>query len=760
MHVTDDGGVTWRMVGEKTKHVDNHALYIDPADTRYLLAGCDGGVYESFDRGATWVFKANLPVTQFYKVTADESKPFYKVYGGTQDNATLGGPSRTTNVHGIRNSDWYVTVFGDGFKTVVDPENPDLIYSQWQYGGLVRYDHKSGELVDIQPQPAPGEPALRWNWDSALILSPHANTRLYFGANRLFRSDDRGSSWTPVSDDLTRQIDRNTLEVMGKVWSIDAVAKNASTSLYGNIVALDESPLVENLLYVGTDDGLVQVSADAGGSWTRIESFPGVPERTYVNQLVASLHDENTVYGAFNNHKQGDFKPYLLRSTDRGQTWNSIAGDLPERGSVYTIAEDHVDPNLLFAGTEFGAFVSTDGGQHWLKIPGLPTIAVREIVLQRRENDLVLGTFGRGMYILDDYSPLRGLSEESLAAGDQLFPVKDAWIYRPSHPLGLRGKAFQGDGFYTAPNPPYGAVFTYFVKESYKDLKAERQAREKKSEEAGETLSYPSWDELRKEGRATKPFVLLTVTDEAGQVVRRLRGPASAGFHRVAWDLRYPELRPINLQPGPPSVWMPLPAGPLAVPGRYTVNAMVVDGESFTPFGEAQSFTTKPLGLATLPTESFAELNAFQMDVAELQRTALGTARVLGEAGSRVKHAVAALEKTAGAGPEQIAKVQAIARELGEFELVLFGDRVRARNNEPMAPGLLARVQRAVQGAMFSTGTPTKTHRDEYRYALEALTALLPKLEKVVEEDLAGLEAELEKLGAPWTPGRIPAIRR
>jgi len=514
MHVTEDGGKSWSKVPENYKHVDNHALWIDPDDTDHLLSGCDGGVYETWDRGETWHFKPNLPITQFYKATPDDDLPFYNVYGGTQDNATLGGPSNTTNVHGITNSDWYVTIFGDGFKTRVEPGNPDVVYSQYQYGGLARYDRKSGESIDIQPQPAPGEDPLRWNWDSALMISPHSPTRLYFASQRIFRSDDRGNSWRPVSGDLTRGVDRNELEVMGKVWSVDAVAKNASTSYYGTIVALTESPLAEGLIYAGCDDGLVQVTEDGGVNWSKIDHVSGVPEGAYVNRLEASVHDENTVFGAFNNHKNGDFKPYLVRSADRGATWTSITGDLPERGSAYAIVQDHEDPNLLFAGTEFGVFFTNDGGGHWIRLQGgMPTIAVRDLEIQRRENDLVVGSFGRGIFILDDYTPLRGLTEAHLKAEARLFPVKQARMYVRNAPIGLRGKAFQGDAFYTAPNAPFGAVFTYHLAEEIGTLKAARQEREQAIEDEGGTLFYPTWDELRSEDREEDPAVVLTVTE-------------------------------------------------------------------------------------------------------------------------------------------------------------------------------------------------------------------------------------------------------
>ena len=453
IHYSLDGGKSFEVLGEDAKHVDNHCMWIDPKNTNHLLVGCDGGIYETWDQAKTWDFKPNLPVTQFYKVAVDNSEPFYFVYGGTQDNFSLGGPSRTNTNHGIVNSDWFITHGGDGFESQVDPENPNIVYAQSQYGVLVRYDKSSGEELGIQPKERKGENAYRWNWDAPLAISAHKDGRIYFAANKLFRSDDRGNSWEVISDDLTRQVNRNELEVMGRIWGIDAVMKNGSTSQYGTIVAFSESPIKEDLLYVGTDDGLIQVTEDGGKNWRKVGTFPGVPNRTYVNAVYASQHDENVVYAAFNHHKYGDFKPYVYKSTNKGLTWTSITNNLPERGSAYAIEEDHVDPNLIFIGTEFGVFFSNDGGDYWKQLKaGLPTIAVRDITIQRRENDLVLGTFGRGFFVLDDYSPLRKVKPEDLNKDAQLFAIRDALLFEKSVPLGLPGKSFQGDSYYTAEN--------------------------------------------------------------------------------------------------------------------------------------------------------------------------------------------------------------------------------------------------------------------------------------------------------------------
>lgn len=746
--ITTDGGKTFTPISTKARHVDDHAFWINPNNTKHFMIGGDGGIYVTYDAGQNFKFKENLPTLQFYRVSVDNYEPFYRVMGGTQDNNSMIGPSQTINDEGIVNADWIPLVGGDGYEAITDPSNPNIIYCEWQYGGLTRYDMQSGEQMSIKPQERKGEAPYRWNWDTPLITSPHSKTRIYIAANKLFRSDDRGDSWQVISEDLTRQVDRNKLPVMDKVWSVDAVAKNASTSFYGNIVSLTESPLVEGLIYVGTDDGLIQVTEDGGKNWRKIESFPGIPDMTYVSCLYASQHDANTVYAAFDNHKRADFKPYLLVSNDKGKSWKSIVGDLKESQVVYSIVQDHIKKDLFFIGTEYGVFFTNNGGEKWIQLKGnLPTQAVRDLDIQKRENDLAIATFGRGFYILDNYSPLRETSEKVLNEENyKLFPVKDALMFTK------RSATFNGVGasFYKADNPPFGATFTYYIKEAPKTLKQQRQEKEKELIKKSEPVYYPSFDDLRKEDDEEKPFLLFTVYDDAGNVVRKLKTSISSGINRFTWDLRYASTDPIK------KATDENPGGYPVIPGKYKVTMSVsIDGVLKEVAGPVE-FEAKVLNNVTLPASDRSELAAFQKKVNELNRAVNGAIEVSSDLKNKIEIIKTAIKQTANAPQRLIDEANRIADENTALYRKLVDDDVLSKRNEPTYPSISARVGEVVYGMWSSTSAPTNSYKQNYQIAADEFKPVLETLKRLVEIDLKNIETELNKLNAPWTPGRVP----
>ncbi len=760
--VSDDAGRTLRPLGEKSKHVDNHAIWIDPRHPDYYLVGSDGGIYESFDRGANWHFKANMPITQFYDVAVEQNGYFYNVCGGTQDNNSWCGPARTASQSGITNGDWFVTQGGDGFHSRFDPTDANIIYSTSQYGVLVRYDRRTGERVGIQPKEGKGEPPLRWNWDSPLVTSTHAPGRLYFAANRLFRSDDRGDTWRAISPDLTRQIDRDSLPVMGRIWGPEAIAKHQSTSFYGNIVSLAESPKREGLIYVGTDDGLIQITEDGGKTWRKVEQFAGVPERTFVARIVASRHDAATAYALFNNHKNADFSPYIFRTTDAGKTWNPVASNLPKNHPLWALAEDPVSPGLLFVGTEFGLFFTADGGQKWIQLKGgLPTIAVRDLAIQARENDLIVGTFGRGMYVLDNYAPLREATTENLTREAHLFGIRDAFMFVQSAPFGGRGKAFLGESFYTAENPPFGATITYYLKDALKSRRqlrreTERKLREKDPE--GRTYKYPSQSELTTEEEEEPPMVMLTISDASGNVVRRLNGPTAAGLQRVTWDLRYPaaQLAPPR-QPGTEGleeVFGPPPSGHLVMPGRYSVSISKRVNGVWTLLGQPQPFQVVTEGSMTLAAADRQKLFDFQQKAARLQRAVTGASGLAAETRTALATARRAIQETPGATDKLRDEAASIDNRLNAIIKQLNGDRALAARQENPPPSISSRVATVTAAIRHASVRPTQTQVSQFEIASEEFEALLKQLRQLIDADLRRLHSAMDAAGVPWTSGR------
>ncbi|MEP2026303.1 MAG: glycosyl hydrolase [Reichenbachiella sp.] len=755
MQVSVDGGRTFKNVGEDAKHVDNHCLWINPANTNHLLAGCDGGIYETWNSGKHWSYKANLSITQFYKVSVDNAKPFYNIYGGTQDNNSLGGPSRTVSASSIVNSDWYITQGGDGFETQIDPENTDIVYAQYQYGGLTRYDKKSGEQKGIQPKERKGENEYRWNWDAPLQVSAHQPQRLYFAANKLFRSDDRGDSWEVLGDDLTAQIDRNKLEVMDRIWSVDAVAKNRSTSPYGTIVAFSESPLDENLLVVGTDDGLIQISKDGGQSWRKSSSFPGIPANTYVNMVFTSKHDKNVIYAVFNDHKRGNFKPYVLKSSDQGTSWKSISANLPERGSAYCIEEDHKDANLLFAGTEFGAFFSDNGGQEWKQLKaGLPTIAVRDIAIQKDENDLVLGTFGRGFYVLDDYSALRNVSS-TLSKNAELFPVREGLLFEYSYPYGLKGKSMQGDNFYTAENLGSEVIFTYFIKDDIKSKADQRKEQEAENVKKKANNYFPSYEALKAEKEEEKPVLLFTIQDAKGNIVRKLSTTPAKGINRLNWDLRNTAKGPIDLStPAFYNPWAGTNEGTMVAPGNYSVVMSSIVAGQESVLGK-QSFNLIPINNTTLPASDRAALAEFMTKVGKLEGRVSSVSQALSEMKGEMKYMNAAILATPKSQSELLASYNAIEEELNALSIKVNGDPYKAKLDMGQVPSLSSRVGSLGWEQATSTSAPTQTHRDVYKITVEELEPIYAATKELLEVKMAAFKKELKAAGAPYTPRNL-----
>jgi hypothetical protein len=546
--------------------------------------------------------------------------------------------------------------------------------------------------------------------------------------------------------------------MMGKVWSVDAIAKNQSTDFYGQLVSIAESYFDENNLVVGTDDGLIHLTKDGGKTWTKIDNIPGVPKNTYVNQIIASKHDKNVFYAVFNHHRYGDFKPYIFKSTDGGKTWLPKQGDLPARGSVYSIAEDHINANLLFAGTEFGIYFSIDGGNQWLQLKGgLPTIAIRDIAIQQRENDIVLATFGRGFYILDDYSILRNISAEALQKEALILPIKDALMYNEWRKWGSPLKGFQGESFFATPNPAVGAVFTYYLKDDVKTIKEKRQSAEKEKIKKGLPVYYPSIDSLRLEDTQPEPYLLFTITDESNAVVRKIKAPAKKGLNRIVWDLRYASVGPVNFHiPDPSNPYDQLENGYLAMPGMYKVSLSKFEDGIITELVPPVSFNTKSLYSDALAMAEKKQLTEFCKKVSDLRR-ALGAAdNYKNELSNKMKFIKAAIIEAPQKLESLPAQLVSIDQKLININTQLNGDNTLAKREFETLPSINGRVGSIEYTLWNVSAAPTQTFIKSYEIAHEQFTAVLALL-KEVDESIKKVEDILDQSNAPYTPGRIPS---
>ena len=738
VQVSENHGKTFERMKERYKHSDNHSINFDPDKPDYILMGTDGGIFESHDGAESWRFIENLPLTQYYKVAVDDALPFYNIFGGTQDNGSHGGPSRTANRHGIRNADWFKTLFADGHQSAVEPGNPNIVYAETQQGGLYRIDLVTGEPVSIQPQSGPNEKYERYNWDAPIVISPHDPATLYFASYRVWKSPDRGDSWEAISGDLTRDQERFELPIMGRVQSADNNWDLTAMSVYNTITSLAVSPLQPGLVYAGTDDGIIQISEDDGGNWTKIEvgSIPGIPATAFVNNLYADLHDENVVYAALDNHKFGDLEPYLIKSSDKGRTWTSIVNNLPGRTLIWRIVQDHVDPNLLFLATEFGIYFSNNGGTAWKKVKSSANIAFRDITIQKRENDVVAASFGRGFFVLDDYSPLRNMSDETLAKDAHIFDVKDAPLF---YARDVHGGS-QGSSHYEAKNPPFGAIFTYYVKEGGSDLKS---ARKKAEREAGDgDIPFPGWDALDEEMNEVKDKLELVVRDQSGNILNRVKAKNTAGVHRTAWNLRKVSkamVRQGQSGSGGPSFLVP--------PGEYTVTLTKTSNGIETELTNAVAFNVIPLQEPTLKGSSPDEIVAFQKEVEAAMLESAEFSAQLSDYSEELDAMELSLSRADKSSPELFKKISDAKVMLKKIQQSSSGFSSKSRVGERNPPSPQSRMYAGVRGLSTMYG-PTALHKQTMESGKTELASLKSQLAELTAL-LPELHSALRSLGAP-----------
>jgi len=724
--VSIDGGKTFEpnpvidcCAPSNTIHIDNHAFWINPADSRHLVIGNDGGIAISRDQGATWRFVRNLPLSQFYHVAVDDDLP-YHVYGGLQDNGSWRGPAEVWDNGGIRNLHWQEVGFGDGFDTLPDPENSRRGYVMSQGGYLYYWNLDSGEQRMIRPAPPEPGTELRFNWNAALAQNPFDAATIYYGSQFLHKSSDRGQSWTVISPDLTsNNPEWQTYRESGGVTYDVTAAENFTT-----IVAVAPSPLEPGVIWVGSDDGRVHITRDGGANWTRLdERVRGVPAGSWVPMITPSPHDPGTAFVVFDNHRRGDIQPYAFRVTDYGRNWTALV-DSPVSGYALSILQDHVDPDLLFLGTEFGLFVSTDGGDDWFKFTaGMPTASVMDMAIQRREDDLVLGTHGRSIFVIDDYSPLRGLREASL---EQRLAIRSATPGQQYTAGDAPSTRFTGSGEFRADNEPYGVMISFVA--------------------AGDDLPHPDRDAERErvsrrqaaaegapgQGDEAPPKVQLTVSDAAGNVVRHQKFPVLQGLNRITWNLRHDGVRPA---PGPDAAPLEdgLPDGPELPPGQYTFELALSN-----PGGDEATATVSAAVLADprSPLSAAEREDRYQalLGLQELQAAAVSAIERIVRARNDTDTVLALIDQRREPGAELEANLSALRSQAEETRRGL--DEVELRFRVlPETSGIpydedkvMSRIMMASGYVASSNGAPSPTAQlyiEDARVALASGEAAL-----------------------------------
>ena len=739
-----DGGKTFVQLKERDKHSDNHAIVFKKDDPNYIMLGTDAGIYETFDNAETWRYIKNLPLTQFYKVAVNNAEPFYHIFGGTQDNGSAGGPSATDEREGIANKHWYKTLFADGHQSATDPVFNDIIYAETQQGGLYRIDLTTGEQVSVQPKAGLGEPHERFNWDAPILVSPHNPKRLYFASYRVWKSESRGDDWEPISGDLTRNEDRLTLPIMGRKQSWDNAWDVGAMSNYNTITSLAESPVQEGLLYAGTDDGFIQVSENGGESWRKIPvTALGLAPRTFVNDIKADLFDANTVYVTLDNHKEGDFNPYLFKSTDKGQSWQSISGNIPDRTLVWRMVQDPIKKNLLFAATEFGIYTSLNGGTSWQKLGGAPTISFRDLTIQKRENDLVAASFGRGFFVLDDYSALREFTEDNLSQKGKLFTPRTAKWFVPRSNIGNTGA-----DYYFAKNPTYGAVFTYHLADEYQTAKEVRKEKETSLNKNNADIPFPGWDALDTERQEKEAQVVLSIQDSQGNVINKISQKASQGSYRMAWNFSH--FNPYSISDSPSRY---RGGGALAKPGTYQAFLSLVQNGEVTPLDGPISFEVKALREGVLKGVSYEEYNAYLTEITQVYKSISAVRDVLSESGKMHKAMFTALAQAKILPGTLEPKLEALKLDLTRIHQSISGSPSRREVGERNPAGIQSFLSNAMVGLRNSYG-PTPLHRKSLKIAKELLIQLRAEVKSISEVRIPEIEAALKAADAPYILGQ------
>lgn len=725
LSVSIDGGKTFSVAAVEIRrsdrdkkaaenvHVDHHALWIDPKDPAHLLLGNDGGFYISYDGSKNYNFIDNLPIAQYYAIGIDNRDPYW-IYGGTQDNGTWGIPSRTySNRLGIRNSDVVNIADGDGFYVAVDPEDNTAIYAETQNGGLLFVDLETKEEKSLQPVPEDPKEEYRFNWNSPLILSPHNSNILYYGGNKLFKSVDRGHSWEEISTDLTLNQDWKKIPIMGVIRNENTLSRDDGVAHFGTTTTLCESPVQPGLIYVGTDDGNVQMTQDGGKSWQNLTEKFRLPGPRWVSRVLASHHGAGTAYVSFDGHQDDDFKPYIFKTTDFAKTWRNISGDMPDGMVVNALAEHPRNPNLLLAGTEFGLFISIDGGKKWVLAGGnLPRAPVDDIIINARDNDIILGTHGRGIVILDDIVMLEQLDSKVLDSEVYLFLPRKTTQYHDIKEVATD----QGASEFSGANPDYGALITYSLKNDPPPME-EKPTYEKKSDKAEKEKKDDS-----------KPMVKIVILDKEQNVVRELEGPDRKGFNRINWDLRYP----LSFEPRAEDEGLfRRQKGPFALPGEYTIKLIARKQELIQKLQVRVDPRAK-----TTPEGLQARFEA-SMKVMEMQRTFVEAQTAIEEMDKemkRIKEMVKDLEKV----PEEIGdKIKNISEKLDKIKDFL----KRGRRGPRSEIWSLARQLQA------SSSAPTQSQLRKMQHLMTKVIEIVEKVNVLLTQEFPELQTQLDKSG-------------